>query len=49
MVEMADAENPELGVVLGSKDPDTGERVPSWMWGTYCMSVERWGLKDEEE
>lgn len=49
MVEMADAETPELGVVLGSKDPDTGERVPSWMWGTYCMSVKRWGLSDEEE
>tara|TARA_R110002020_G_scaffold216353_5_gene423967 strand:- start:1863 stop:2588 length:726 start_codon:yes stop_codon:yes gene_type:complete len=49
MVEMADAETPELGVVLGSKDPETQERVPSWMWGTYCMSVKRWGLQDEEE
>ena len=36
MVELAD--RGELGVLLGSKDPETGERVPTWMWGTYCLA-----------
>lgn len=25
-----------LGVLVGTKDPNTGERVPPWMYGTYC-------------
>lgn len=25
-----------LGVLVGSECPDTGEKVPPWMWGTYC-------------
>tara|TARA_B100000424_G_scaffold211440_1_gene168874 strand:+ start:377 stop:1105 length:729 start_codon:yes stop_codon:yes gene_type:complete len=29
----------ELGVLVGSECPDTGEKVPPWMWGTYCMRV----------
>jgi len=47
MVEMADSGG--VGVLLGSKDPDTGDRVPSWMWGTYCMCVKGWANKQEEE
>ena len=26
----------ELGVLVGGECPDTGEKVPPWMWGTYC-------------
>ena len=26
----------ELGVLVGSECPDTGVKVPPWMWGTYC-------------
>ena len=29
----------ELGVLVGSECPDTGLKVPPWMWGTYCMRV----------
>ena len=29
----------ELGVLVGSECPDTGEKVPPWMWGTYCKRV----------
>ena len=29
----------ELGVLVGAECPDTGEKVPPWMWGTYCMRV----------
>jgi hypothetical protein len=34
MFEMADAG--ELGVLVGSTCPETGVKVPPWMWGTYC-------------
>jgi len=34
MFEMASGD--ELGVLVGSECPDTGEKVPPWMWGTYC-------------
>ena len=35
----ATAEAGELGVLVGSRCPDTGEKVPPWMWGTYCKQV----------
>jgi len=34
------AESDRLGVLVGTHDPDTGERVPPWMWGTYCMTFD---------
>ena len=34
MYEMASTD--ELGVLVGSECPDTGVKVPPWMWGTYC-------------
>ena len=34
MFEMSN--NGELGVLVGSECPDTGAKVPPWMWGTYC-------------
>lgn len=30
------ADRGELGVLVGSECPDTGDKVPPWMWGTYC-------------
>ena len=30
------SERGELGVLVGGTCPDTGEKVPPWMWGTYC-------------
>ena len=27
------------GELVGSRDRDTGEKVPSWLWGTYCKRV----------
>ena len=33
------AENGELGVLVGSECPDSGMKVPPWMWGTYCKRV----------
>ena len=33
------AETGELGVLVGSECPDTGGKVPPWMWGTYCQRV----------
>ena len=38
MMQMGD-EGAE-GVLVGTKDPTTQEKVPPWMWGTYCMSFE---------
>ena len=35
MKEMADAG--VSGVVLGSVSPETGDKVPPWMWGTYNL------------
>jgi hypothetical protein len=29
-----------LGVLVGTSDPDTDEKVPPWMWGTYCMAID---------
>jgi len=29
----------ELGVLVGSECPDTGVKVPPWMWGSYCKRV----------
>jgi hypothetical protein len=34
------AESDRLGVLVGTHDPNTGERVPPWMWGTYCMTFD---------
>tara|TARA_R100001510_G_C7649550_1_gene206977 strand:- start:1014 stop:1718 length:705 start_codon:yes stop_codon:yes gene_type:complete len=44
MMEYGDANI--LGVVVGSKCPDTGEKVPPWLWGTYCRRLSSVG---EEE
>ena len=45
MMQMGD--EGALGVLVGTKDPDTDEKVPPWMWGTYCMTFEN--TLDEEE
>lgn len=37
-----------LGVVIGSECPDTGERVPPWLWGTYCRRLSSYELGEEE-
>jgi hypothetical protein len=43
------------GVVLGSLSPETGARVPPWMWGTYNLrrmpeAIEKADeVSDEEE
>ena len=37
MYDMAEAN--ELGVLVGSECPDSGDKVPPWMWGTYCKRV----------
>ena len=42
MIETADTN--ELGVLVGSCSPNTGAKVPPWMWGTYCRII-----GDEEE
>ena len=51
MKEMADAGIE--GVVLGSTSPETGDKVPPWMWGTYNLSrmpvIEKAEASDEEE
>lgn len=40
MMEMGNAQDPDnLGVLIGSIDPDTGEKVPPWLWGTYCQRI----------
>jgi len=26
----------DLGVLIGTTDPNTGEKIPPWMYGTYC-------------
>ena len=33
------------GVIIGTTDPHTGERVPPWMYGTYCAVVSTPGEK----
>lgn len=33
------AQTGELGVLVGSECPDSGEKVPPWMWGSYCKRV----------
>ena len=45
MMQMGD--EGALGLLVGTKDPDTKEKVPPWMWGTYCMTFE--DTLDEEE
>lgn len=40
------AETGLLGVLVGGTCPDTGVKVPPWMWGTYCS---RDYSLDEEE
>jgi hypothetical protein len=42
MIETADTR--ELGVLVGTSSPNTGAKVPPWMWGTYCRVI-----GDEEE
>ena len=44
MVEVGEGDV-ELGVVVGTSCPETGERVPPWLWGTYCSMTKG----DEEE
>ena len=44
MVEVAEGDVEE-GVVVGTSCPETGEKVPPWLWGTYCSMTEG----DEEE
>jgi hypothetical protein len=34
------------GVLVGTTDPHTGEKVPPWMYGTYCKVIPTLG---EEE
>ena len=45
------AESGELGVLVGATCPDSGDKVPPWMWGTYCARVSEADLflGDEEE
>jgi hypothetical protein len=45
MMEYGDAKM--MGVVVGSECPDTGERVPPWLWGTYCRRLS--SIDGEEE
>lgn len=35
IVEIAEAG--DVGVAVGKVCPDTGEKVPPWIWGTYCL------------
>ena len=41
----------ELGALVGTVDPHTGEYVPPWLWGTYCSigSEEEVKINLEEE
>jgi len=39
------AESERFGVLVGKTDPQTEEKIPPWMWGTYCMVID----KTEEE
>ena len=41
----------ELGALVGTVDPHTGEKVPPWLWGTYCSigSEEEVKINLEEE
>ncbi len=36
MMDEADMVRDADGELVGRVDRDTGERVPSWLWGTYC-------------
>lgn len=38
IVEAADSGN--LGRVVGSKCPSSGEKIPPWMYGTYCEVID---------
>ena len=38
-----------LGVLVGTSDPNTGEKVPPWMWGTYCAVIEEDNPKEEHK
>jgi len=35
-----------LGTLVGTTDPNTGEKVPPWMYGTYCEIIR---IVEEEE
>lgn len=37
MYDMAEAN--ELGILVGATCPESGDKVPPWMWGTYCKRV----------
>jgi len=37
MIQAIDEGN--YGVLVGTTDPHTGERVPPWMYGTYCKVI----------
>lgn len=42
------AESGETAILVGSTCPDTGEKVPPWMWGTCCMRVQTEETGEEE-
>jgi len=44
MMEMADAG--EQGLLIGSVDPVTKEKIPLWLYGTYCKVIDP---NEEEE
>ena len=37
-----------MGIALGSKLTGTDEKVPPWMWGTYCIYIPA-GLQEKSE
>lgn len=37
------------GLIVGSKCPHTGEKIPPWMYGTYCMIKARPFVSGDEE
>ena len=46
MFEVAEAGG--SSILVGSTCPDTGEKVPPWMWGTCCMRVRTEETGEEE-
>jgi len=38
MVDAAD--NDQLGILVGTVDPKTKEKIPPWLYGTYCKVVD---------
>jgi len=45
MFEVAEAGG--SSILVGSTCPDTGEKVPPWMWGTCCMRVQTEEYEEE--